>query len=432
MKRIQEITTERYFNRLIGLVCVVFISVAIGESKSHANPECPIPAADSQVVAKPDRRAFPRTLNELFSECDVVLIGSRIEQSEETASDTVTTFNVKKIFKGKPFFPKTQFELPSIKKEQGHDQFLFMGNLHDEKVQWTFRSELKIEDEPVLQQIFLEKPNHSKRLEYYLHQLEHMTPWIADNAHLEFALSSDEDVIALKDKLDHDQLVRWVRNPDVPRRRLRLYFAMLSICQDDSDTEWLESTLKNFDREKVFLMDGWITHYLMLKGEAGLALIDRLFLGNGSADYLDTFSAVESLRFFASLKNSTISKNRIADSLRLVLEQPRMADIVINDLAELKDWSSVHRISELFRSIDEQSQWVRVPAIMFMDACPLDEAKKYLAEFKTLDPRAFKRAKFFMGSTGKIEPNNPKTSPEKAEIKLMRPHGRSSMRRFLC
>src|SRR5690606_16613556 len=60
-----------------------------------------------------------------------------------------------------------------------------------------------------------------------------------------------------------------------------------------------------------------------------------------------------------------------------------------------EDWTQIDKLSQLFKSADEKSSWVRVPVINYLRACPLPEAEQALAELKEIDPAAFKRATSF-------------------------------------
>ena len=70
-----------------------------------------------------------------------------------------------------------------------------------------------------------------------------------------------------------------------------------------------------------------------------------------------------------------------------------MADMVISDLARWEDWTVVEKLATIFReATTDETSWVRTPIITYMEACPLDDAKTYLKEFRELDPDAATRA----------------------------------------
>jgi hypothetical protein len=71
-----------------------------------------------------------------------------------------------------------------------------------------------------------------------------------------------------------------------------------------------------------------------------------------------------------------------------MLARPRLADLVIPDLARWQDWSAMPRLVELFKTADEQSAYVRVHVVNYLRACPLPEAKMHLEELARIDPEA--------------------------------------------
>ena len=100
------------------------------------------------------------------------------------------------------------------------------------------------------------------------------------------------------------------------------------------------------------------------------------------------------LRFHGT-DGGVIDRQPVLESLRLILDRPELADLVIPDLARWEDWTVMDKMAQLFRSADEKSSWVRVPVINYLRACPLPEAGQLLDELKELDPVAFKRATQF-------------------------------------
>ena len=60
----------------------------------------------------------------------------------------------------------------------------------------------------------------------------------------------------------------------------------------------------------------------------------------------------------------------------MMLERPQLADLVIPDLARWEDWSVMDRLVDLFKNANDDSNWVRVPVINYLRACPLPAAKE--------------------------------------------------------
>jgi hypothetical protein len=71
---------------------------------------------------------------------------------------------------------------------------------------------------------------------------------------------------------------------------------------------------------------------------------------------------------------------------------------VIPDLARWEDWSVMDRLVEMFKDADDETNWLRVPVITYLQECPLPEAKQHIAELSEIDPDAVRRAEFFAQS----------------------------------
>ena len=64
---------------------------------------------------------------------------------------------------------------------------------------------------------------------FFQQYLEDSEDLLARDAYDEFARAPYEEVIDLKDRMDHAQLVAWIQDPDVSPRRRRLYLTMLGV-----------------------------------------------------------------------------------------------------------------------------------------------------------------------------------------------------------
>jgi len=95
-------------------------------------------------------------------------------------------------------------------------------------------------------------------------------------------------------------------------------------------------------------------------------------------------------------------------SLRLLLDEPKLADLVIADLARWQDWSVVDRLVAIFKDAQADNIFVREPIVNYLRACPLPEAAAAVAELETIDPEACRRAATLAGLAAAIaSPPNP-------------------------
>jgi hypothetical protein len=244
-----------------------------------------------------------------------------------------------------------------------------------------------------------------ERSRFYVNHLEHVDPMLAADAFDELEQVKYSDLAAAKEHLPREQLIRWIDDPDVGVSRRRLYLRLLSLCAKNEDLGKFEALILSPDKQVRISLDAAIFGYLVLKGPAGMPLVEQLYLADPHAQYTDTYSAIMALRLIGS-DTKAVSRHRLAEAFRYVLARPEIADLVVGDLARLEDWSAMPRIVQLFKTADANSAWVRVSVINYLWICPLPEAKIQLKVLSKLDPEAAKKATLF---------NQPKTPlPDKA------------------
>ncbi|MCK4684151.1 MAG: hypothetical protein KAT44_04265, partial [Pirellulales bacterium] len=244
------------------------------------------------------------------------------------------------------------------------------------------------------------------RLAFFQKYLEDEDDTLARDAYDEFAVAPYDDLKVLEDRMDPTQLLAWVTNPDVQTNRRRLYATMLGVCGTKADGKTIERILVGEDlsesqAEARSGLDALIACYITLVGPDGLDLIDRLFLDRQGRDipFTETYAAVMALRFLGE-ESEIVPQDRVLASLRLLLDQPKLADLVIADLARWKDWSVVDRLVELFETATAENIFVREPIVNYMRTCPLPEANQALETLEKIDPDAVRRAATMAGLAG--------------------------------
>ncbi len=252
------------------------------------------------------------------------------------------------------------------------------------------------------------------RLAFFQDYLEDEDDTLARDAYDEFAKTPFAGVKDLKDRMKHDKIVEWIRNPKVTASRRRLYLTMLGVCGDKKDAQMLEEMLKVNDGKPKPALDAMVAAYLRLKGPDAMDLIDDLYLKNKDAEYTDTYSTIMALRFHGQ-EEKTIPRERLLVGFRYMLDRPKLADMVVGDLARWEDWTVMDRLVDLFKKPDEDSTFIRVPVINYLRVCPLPKAKEYLAELAKIDPKAMKQAETFF----QLKPQQPAPAADKSAAKTI-------------
>ncbi|MEM6365027.1 MAG: hypothetical protein AAF539_05610 [Planctomycetota bacterium] len=252
----------------------------------------------------------------------------------------------------------------------------------------------------------LPEDDGAARLRFYQSYLQDDDVMLSRDAYDEFAITPYEDVRRIKDDMDHDQLVAWIEDPELSPDRRRLYLTMLGVCGSQADVPMLETMLRSTQKSMRSGLDALIACYLTLSGEEGLPLVNELFLANTKSSYTDTYAAIMAIRFHGT-EGGVIARSALAESLHLILQRPDLADLVIPDLARWQDWSQVETVKKLFLNANPANNWIRVPAVNYLRACPLPAAKEAIEELTKVDPESVRRANTFFA----IPQPSPASSP---------------------
>jgi len=358
---------------MLGLLCPML--------SARAENACPFCSAASQ------------TLRQESLSMDAVAIASLVSDGRVDI-DGNATFVVERILRGESLLEKGQkVEANYFGPGKTQKKFLLLG-VDPRNLVWSSPLPLSADAEKYIEEIQKLPEDPIARLDFYQKHFEHPDSLLARDSYDEFALAPYEDVKKLKSKMDHDQLMEWIRDPAISPDRKRLYYTMLGICGTPADAVEFESMIRSSDPDKRAGLDALIAAYLTLKGAEGLPLIDEQFLANRKASYPDVYASVMALRFHGT-ESQVIAKEAILGSMRNLLAAPDLADLVIPDLARWGDWTQIDRLCELFKSANDDNSWVRVPVVNYLRACPLPEAKERLAELEKIDPKAVKRASTF-------------------------------------
>jgi len=246
------------------------------------------------------------------------------------------------------------------------------------------------------------------RLAFFMGHLEDEDETLTRDAYDEFAVAPYEDVKGLKERMDPPQLLEWIENPKVPANRRRLYATMLGVCGTPAEAERIAAILEGkgvaaAEPEVRNGLDALIACHVALQGEQALDLVDRLFLARKAREkeipFTETYAAVMALRFLGE-ESDLVPRERVLASLKLLLDEPKLADLVIADLARWQDWSVIERLVTIFKEAKPDNIFVREPIVNYLRACPLPEAAAAVKELETIDPEAVRRAATLAGLAG--------------------------------
>jgi len=281
------------------------------------------------------------------------------------------------------------------------------------EVGWTYVSEMPL---PVT-----DSDKQIERLEYFLPWFEHADTMISADAFAEFAAAPYSVIKPLREKLPREKILKWLQDPNVAVTRTGFYGLMAGICGKPEDAELLEKKILVLDADFRLGIEGVMAGYLLLRGEAGLEVLEDAKMRARTAKnaegedvqlpFSETYAVMQALRFMWTYEPDRISKERLKSSMEILLDRQELADLVITDLARWKHWSVQDSLMKLYWDDDFAIPAIRRAVVRFLFYCSQDKgelaegdpipehvvrAEKALAELEEKDPRTVSDAKRFL------------------------------------
>ena len=318
-----------------GLVLAISIFVAWNSATS-----CPFCSAPSL------------TLSEQVSQADAVVLVKWAGGQPAKISDAGSTdFEIAEIVhqpEGGKLVQGGKIALIRYRAAKVGDQFMLFGTKVETAIEWG--SPLEVSKSAYEYMRNSPKPNlpTGERLTYFLEYLETEDKMIADDAFGEFANAAYADVAKLGSDLPRKKLRKWLTSKEVSPGRLGLYGMMLGLCGNDEDAKLMEVKITEQTDDFRLGVDGIMGGYLLLTGEKGLALLEDQKLKNKKAPFSETYAAMQALRFMWQYGDGRISSDRLRESMRVLLDRPELADLVIADLSRMKDWTVQDKLMKMY------------------------------------------------------------------------------------
>ncbi len=288
------------------------------------------------------------TLAEQSVLADVVLLAERVSGDEQAKQ---TFFVIRQFLRGEPeeLNVGDMVSVSRFVKKDHFGQHLLLGNKAQQGL-WAWGS-LGVMTEAALSYI-LDAPSPQfappQRLPYFLRFLESSDSLIAEDAFFELESAEWNDLLACTSQLPRDKLREWLRNPNIEPKRLGLYAMLLGICGNRSDAEFLLAHIQQPTDYFRLGIEGFHIGYLWRMGEKGLAVLEKHRLCQKKLPFSERYAVFQAVRFMVAHGQDRLSRDRACESLHLLLEEPELADLVINDLARWEDWSVQDRLMSLY------------------------------------------------------------------------------------
>ena len=326
-------------SRLMSWTSLLAVSVAVFLIGNSAN-SCPFCSAPSL------------TLTEQVAQADAVVLVKWVGGQAAKISDAGSTeFEIIEVVHqpdGGKLVKGGKISLVRYRAAKPGDQFMLFGTKVEAAIEWGSPLEVSKAAYDYMRNSPKPSLQATERLKYFLKYLETEDKMISDDAYGEFASAAYADIAKLGKELPREKLRKWLTAKDVSPGRLGLFGMMLGLCGNDEDARLMEAKIMEQTDEFRLGVDGIMGGYLLLTGDKGLELLEKQKLTNPKAPFSETYAAMQALRFMWQYGDGRISADRLRESMRLLLDRPELADLVIADLSRMKDWSVQDKLMKMY------------------------------------------------------------------------------------
>ncbi len=381
----------------------------------------------TDLIACPFCNAPSLTLTEQIAEADAVVLVEWVSSKKgEGDSAGSTLYRVKDVHKAPNQKVSAGDTITLARHRLGKkgDLYLLLGSVGVE-LEWNSPMEVTTTSYAYLTKAPATDVETSKRLIYFMKYLENPDRLIADDAFYEFANAPYKDIKQVADKIPHDKVKTWITSSKTPVTRLGLYGLLLGLSGDKDDAATMKKIIVKQQDSLRLGIDGIMSGYILLTGVEGLEFLEEsklknIFLTDQSGKVLldetgdkkrvpfsEVFATMQALRFMWTYGDGQIEKDRLRQSLRILLNRPELADLVVADLARWKDWSVQDKLMKLYFTEDYDVRSIKTSIVRYYLACSVDmpkdsklpepahvtKAKKHLKTLEEKDPKIVKAAK---------------------------------------
>lgn len=213
-------------------------------------------------------------------------------------------------------------------------------------------------------------------LVYYARFLGHPDDVIAEDAFLEFARASDQDVGNAARRLDPVPLRKLLQNPKIDADRISLFAFLLGSCGTTADADFLRQRILAAKDEDQRALDGLLGGYIALRPKEGWDLTLRM-LADSKENFAKRFAALRTVRFYQGWKPAETMPFMLRGYQSLIPDG-EMADLAIEDLRRWKKWDLTKSILEQYGKPSHAAPIIKRSILRYALCCPTAEAASFI------------------------------------------------------
>jgi hypothetical protein len=223
---------------------------------------------------------------------------------------------------------------------------------------------------------------------YYAKFLDHPDDVIAEDAFLEYARSTDQDVGQVAKQLDPAQLRGLLQRPRLDPDRISLFAFLLGNCGEPKDADFLRQRITESKGDDLRSLDGLLGGYLAMRPHEGWKLTQDI-LHDRAAGFLKKYAALRAVRLYMGWKPAETKASMLV-TYRLVVADGETADLAIEDLRRWKIWDLTTLILAQYRKASHDAPIVKRGILRYALCCPFPEAHQFLDRARAQEPALVK------------------------------------------
>jgi hypothetical protein len=379
--RWQALDTKRTVS--IGAGCLPVMVLVFLSAWPVPAPACSLCASLQQQLTFRQEAAQPGAR--------IIVFGSMSNPRLDDGKSGLTDFTVESVLRSHPFLKeKKVLQIPQyipVTDPKDPPHFLLFCDVFNEKLD-PYRG-IPVKSKAVVAYLEaamkLPAEDRTRTLEFFAGYLEHADRAIAEDAFLEFAKSTDQEIGQLAGKIPAARLRAWLADREIPSNRLNLYGFMLGACGQAEDADLLRNLLEHPTDRTSSAFDGLLTGYILLRPKEGW---DTVFATLKDSQKAFTYQQCvhRCLRFLHGWKPKE-NREQILRGMDLMLERNDLADLAIEDLRRWQDWDLSVRVFGLYGKKDFDAPIMRRAIVRYALCCPRTESKQLLGDARQREPK---------------------------------------------
>ena len=240
------------------------------------------------------------------------------------------------------------------------------------------------------------------RLRYFFNNFDSPDWAIAGDAFQEFSNAEYKDVRVAAAKMNPDQILKMLKDPNTSIARVGLLGLLLGHCgTNEKHGKVLKEFIDDPKIKQATGLDGLLAGYILLDQKDGMNYVSGL-IKDSKEDFLIRYAALRSMRFFWEHREDVLKKPVIVDAVQPLLEQPDIVDLAVEDLRKWGRWELASKIVGLFDKPTHDIPIVQRSIIKYALAAPAGDkaCTTFLTRMKA-DPKAG-RARPRSGATPRV------------------------------